>query len=201
MLAIGFLQNRVVWHTATEFISSGTLTRSVLDTQESPQWASIDWDVSVPAGGSFGVQFRLSNDPGDMGVWSPEYCNPSAVSGLVKRYFQYRLLLDSNDSAVSPVLRSFQLNWDPMGVEEFESPLTLSFSNPSSGSVVFSVSTAFEGSTTLSVYDTSGRRVFSGTGETEELFVVSGLSPGVYRAISTNNRGNRISQALVVLNK
>ncbi|MCD4707811.1 MAG: T9SS type A sorting domain-containing protein [Candidatus Sabulitectum sp.] len=201
VLAIRFMQGKVVWHTATEFVSTGTLTSSVLDTQETPQWASIDWNVSVPGGSSFGVQFRSSSDPGNLGEWSVEYYNPSAVSGMVERYFQYRVLMNSTNPEVSPVLDSFQFNWDPMGVEEPESPLTLSFSNPSCGSVVFSVSTATGGSVTLSVYDTSGRKVFSGTGETEGRFVVTGLPSGVYRATATSDDENRFSRALVVLNR
>ncbi|MCD4702671.1 MAG: T9SS type A sorting domain-containing protein [Candidatus Aegiribacteria sp.] len=201
VLAIRFMQNKVVWHTVTEFVSTGTLTSSVLDSQEAPQWASIDWDVSAPTGSSFSVQFRSSSDPGNMGDWSVEYCNPTAVSGLVDRYFQYRILLDSSDPEVSPVLRSFQFNWDPLGIEETQSPLSLSFPNPSAGSIPFSVKTGTGGSVALSVFDTSGRKVFSGAGETEAQFVVTSLPSGVYRAIATNNRGNRISRALVVLNR
>lgn len=201
VLAVGFLQNRVVWHTATEFVSSGSLISSVLDTEENPQWASIDWDGSIPAGTSLAVQFRSSSDPDNLGDWSVEYSNPSSVAGLVERYFQYRILMNSSNPDVSPLLNSFQINWDPMGVTAFESPLTLSFSNPSRGTVVFSLSTSAGGSTALSVYDTSGRKVFSRTGEADEQFVLSGMPSGIFRAIASDDQGNRISQALVILNR
>lgn len=201
VLAVRFAQGRVVWHTATEFINQGSLTSSILDTQETPQWASIDWEAEVPSGCSLGVQFKSSGDPENMGGWSSVYSNPSAVSGLVERYFQYRILMNSTDPAVSPILKSFQFNWDPMGVEEYESPLTLLFPNPATGSIAFSISTPAGGRVTLSVYDTSGRNAFSCSGEAGEPFVVTGLPSGVYRAIATNDRSNRISRALVVLNR
>ncbi len=200
ILSVRYMGNAIYWYEITRYASSGSLVSSILDSSEEPQWASIDWESCVPAGTSLGIQFRSSDDHGSMGNWSEEYHNPSVISGFAERYFQYKVLMNSVDSTVSPILKSFQFNWDQTGIEMTDSPLSLSFSNPSSGSVSMFVKSNISGDFTLSIFDTSGRKVFLDTGETEKQFEVAHLPSGVYRAVASTTQGDWISQALVVLN-
>jgi len=201
ILSVRYMSNAIYWYKISEYLFSGTLESQILDTGDTPQWASIDWDAFIPTGCSFGVQFRTSSDPGNMGDWSSEYSVPSNVSGLIERYFQYRVLLNSSDPTVSPILRSFQLNWDIMGIEDTKEPISLSFPNPSYGNISFAVKSDSGGEVSLSVYDISGRTVFTGSTVSEQQLSVSNLPSGAYRAVASDEHGAVVSRALVVLNR
>jgi len=200
VLAVRYQGNAIYWYETMEYVSSGSLESLILDIGEIPLWASIDWNAEVPSGTELGVQFRSSDDSENMGDWSSVYSAPSTLSGLVSRYFQYKLLLNSADPENSPVVRSFQFNWDPMGIEPDKPSLALSFQNPAFGSVLFSVSTAARGRVAFAIYDTLGRRVFFRSSVSDEQFTVSGLPAGVYSGVAIDGSGGRIAESLVILN-
>ena len=109
--------NDITWWDLTEYLPDGSLESSILDTECYPQWASINWSSSEPAGTDLYFQYRTSDDPGNMGSWSDTISVPCYLSGLLDRYFQYRVSLETNDPDSTPTLHDVTLNWDPLGIE------------------------------------------------------------------------------------
>jgi hypothetical protein len=158
-------QNRIMWYEISEFKASGWLTGSILDTGCSPQWASIDWDACIPGSTDFSVSYRSSSDAGSMGDWSAPLHYPTELSGLVERYFQYRVDMQTSDPNVSPILESIQFNWDPAGIagQGAASGLSLSLAgaNPVSGPFILKLAAAATASPELILFDCSGRMLWS----------------------------------------
>jgi len=126
----------ISWWDLTAYLPDGSLESSILDTECSPQWTSIDWNSSEPAGTDLYFQYRTGDDTTSMGAWSDPIFEPCYLSGLLDSLFQYRVTLESNDPEFTPMLHDVTLNWDPMGIEGGEDPAILAllpFSpNPSS---------------------------------------------------------------------
>ena len=184
-------KNKILWCEMTEFKSSGWLTSSILDTGVDPQWASIDWDICRPGGTGFTVSYRSSDNPASMGDWSAPLQNPTELSGLVDRYFQYRIEMTSSDPSVSPILQSLQLNWDHLGISGEENLSGLSLyplsGNPVSGTLVLQLTSTRTCSPGVSIYDCSGRSVWSADISmqpgSEECLQVPSLPAGNYRVV------------------
>ena len=51
------------------------------------------------------------------------HCPVDYLSGLLDRYFQYRVSLETDDPGSTPTLNDVTLNWDPLGIE-FEPEVT-----------------------------------------------------------------------------
>ncbi len=180
VLAVRFQQGSLYWYEVTEFLPSGWMESSILDTDSSPCWSSFSWISETPEGCGVSFQFKSSDNSSAMGEWSQEYFSPSDLSGLVSRYFQYRLNLSSSDPLHSPVISSVELNWDPMGTGESEDMGMLFCDSPCYGSVLLRVSECFAETVMVDVYSAAGRLVDSRSawgGDTVEL---DGLSSGMY---------------------
>ncbi len=183
--------NRISWWDLHEFASDGWLESSILDTECSPQWASLDWNSSVPGGTELYFQYRTSENPGQMGAWSDPIYTPCILSGLLDRYFQYRVSMGSTAPDTSPVLSDLTLNWDPVSISETSEPVPPSVSllpvspNPTSNSVFISFALPEPDFVRISIIDIAGRIV----AETVETHYPHGyqtvqldqdLPPGVY---------------------
>jgi len=160
ILGAAYGADDITWWDLTEYPSDGWLESSILDTQCSPQWASIDWNSSEPAGTDLYFQYRTGDDIASMGSWSDPVLEPCILSGLLDSLFQYRVTLESDDPEFTPTLHDVTLNWDPMGIESGEDPAILAllpFSpNPSSlPAVRFSLPEL--ASVGISIFDLSGR--------------------------------------------
>lgn len=92
------------WYDVTSFAPAGELTGAILDTGAGGPFV-LDWDASVPAGGTLQLEVRAGDDPGDLGAWSPASAVPGAVVEPGGRYVQYRAGLATGDPAASPLLR------------------------------------------------------------------------------------------------
>jgi len=179
--------NDITWWDLTAYAPDGSLESSILDTRCSPQWASIDWNSSEPAGTDLYFQYRTGDDIAGMGPWSDPVLEPCYLSGLLDSLFQYRVTLESDDSEFTPTLHDVTLNWDPTGIEGGEDPAILAllpFSpNPSSlPAVRFSLpEPAF---VELAIFDLSGRLVSMINGEEFSPgyhdVLLGEFSPGVY---------------------
>jgi hypothetical protein len=177
----------ITWWDLTEYLPDGSLESSILDTQCSPQWASIDWNSSEPAGTDLYFQYRTGDDIASMGSWSDPVLEPCYLSGLLDSLFQYRVTLESDNPEFTPTLHDVTLNWDPTGIEGGEDPVILallpSSPNPSSlPAVRFSLPEPV--SVELSIFDLSGRLVRNIRG-TEYMMgyhsiLLDALSPGIY---------------------
>ena len=187
VLGAAFIANDITWWDLNAYLPDGSLESSILDTECSPQWASIDWSSSEPAGTDLYFQYRTSDDPGNMGSWSDTIPEPCYLSGLLDRYFQYRVSLETDDPGSTPTLNDVTLNWDPFGIEGdpqvTEYSLLGAVPNPSSlPAVRFSLPET--ASVELSIFDLSGRLVSKINGEEYSPgyhdFMIVDLSPGIY---------------------
>ncbi len=177
----------ITWWDLNAYLPDGSLESSILDTECSPQWASIDWSSSEPAGTDLYFQYRTSDDPGNMGSWSDTIPEPCYLSGLLDRYFQYRVSLETDDPGSTPTLNDVTLNWDPFGIEGdpqvTEYSLLGAIPNPSSlPAVRFSLPEP--ALVELSIFDLSGRLVSKINGEEYSPgyhdVLLGELSQGVY---------------------
>ena len=179
--------NDITWWDLTEYLTEGSLESSILDTECYPQWASIDWNSSEPAGTDLYFHYRTGDDIYSMSPWSDPVLEPCFLSGLLSSLFQYRVTLESDDPELTPTLHDVTLNWDPMGIEGGEDPAILAllpFSpNPSSlPAVRFSLPEP--ASVELSIFDLSGRLISEIHGDDYSPgyhdVLLGELSPGVY---------------------
>jgi len=201
VLAVRYQQGAVYWYEVTEFLSSGILESSILDTGEDPQWASFDWEKDVPSGCSLSFQFKSSNNPSAMGEWSEEYYSSAVLSGLVGRYFRYRLNLSSSDPLFSPVVQCVQLNWDPQGIEESERERLISYHNPCTGMITLHASENIQQALAVDVYSSAGRLLLSSSLDSREILEMEGLSSGIYFIQATSAEGIRQNGSVVLLAK
>jgi hypothetical protein len=206
-LLTAYGQDKVLWFEVSGFKGSGWLESSILDTGEYPQWASIDWDATLPAGTGISVSYRTSDNPGSMGDWSDPFSFPTGLSGLVSRYFQYRVELNSSSSSVSPLFRSMQFNWDPNVIEGTAAggpvTVTLPGGNPLNGRISVMLSSSESCSLNLAVFDLSGRSVWSsfmdmGSGD-ERYLMLPSLPSGAYRLVVNERRGPSTTRSIILL--
>ncbi len=187
VVAVRYQQGSLYWYEVTEYESSGIIESSILDTEETPQWCSFNWDAYVPAGCGISFQFKSSDNVSSMGEWSEEYFSPAVLSGLVHRYFQYRITLDSSDPLFSPVVHGVHLNWDPQGIEESEGGSMISCHSPCTGMITLRASEELQSPLTVDLYSSAGRLLLSRSVDSGETLSLEGLSSGLYlyRAEST----------------
>ena len=180
--------NEITWWDLTEYSPEGSLESSIFDTGCSPQWASIDWNSSEPAGTDLYFQYRTSNDPGSMGIWSIPIYEPCFLSGLLDQYFQYKVSMETDDQDLTPMLHDLTLNWDPYGIEC--DPNTSDYSllgvipNPICGAVNIRFGLPELSLVSLSVFDLSGRLVSENHGDDYSMgfhdVLLGNLTPGIY---------------------
>ncbi|MCD4702018.1 MAG: VCBS repeat-containing protein, partial [Candidatus Aegiribacteria sp.] len=203
------MTNKIYWFELTEFTGSGWLQSSILDTEEDPQWASMDWDVILQTGSDLTVEFKSSDDHGNMGSWSAEYSEPSEIGGALDRYFQYRIKMNSTTPSVTPLLTSFQLNWDPTGIggqDEFDgSYISLPGGNPVDGIMILEVHGIPQGNADIMVFDCCGRLVWSADRELDAAgygsLQVPSLPDGTYRVLMHQDEGGSAMLPIVILQR
>ena len=186
-----YLGQRVDWWEIVEYVDTGELTSSILDT-ENPALAWDDWtlDATQPDGTSLSVEARASNDADDMGSWVQLL--PGDLASYLEngqQYLQYRLSLSTTDYEHSPTLSSLEFNWSNTtsavvnpGVGAMFAP----YPNPSNSGFRVSYSLHKAGNVELSVYDLAGKRIEvifdreKESGRHSLNWNASGLASGVY---------------------
>ena len=161
------------WWNITEYSSYGELISSSLYLGNDPGWGSIDWTCEEPAGTSISFQVRACDSPDStgMGAWSDILHAPCDLYSILDEndsYVQYKAILQTTDSSVTPVLEDVTISWDPLGIEGAEpAPLNLLpfIPNPSYGSPVIRFSLPEQTIVDLKVFDISGRLVGEIPGE------------------------------------
>jgi len=183
----------ITWWDLTEFLPDGSLESSVLDVQESPEWQTIDWTCTEPAGTSVALQVRASDNSSSMGAWSDTLTAPCTLSGILAdedNFFQYRAILYTADPLSTPTLQDVTVGWQPFSGTEVESEIEISVfalygasPNPVVGAAVLGFSLPFDSRVELTVFDLTGRTVHvtseefcSGVHEVS----VNDLASGVY---------------------
>jgi hypothetical protein len=180
----------ITWWDLTGFLPDGSLESSVLDIQESPDWQTIDWTCTEPAGTGVAFQVRASDNSSNMGEWSDTLTAPCTLEGILTDedlYFQYRAILTTTDSLSTPVLQDVTVVWlQYIGTEEAEGAsfvLHGAMPNPVLGTAVLVFTLLVDSGAELTVYDLTGRVLYSINGEystgVHEL-ILDGLASGVY---------------------
>ena len=180
------------WDVNGDYYSNGALQSSCLYLQNDPGWGSIDWTCTMPSGTSVSFQVRACDSPDStgMGAWSDTLYSPCSLSGILNEYdsfFQYKVILETSDSSVTPVLDDITITWNPVGINGGDANALQLLSvvpNPTSGSPVARFSLPANGTAEFAVFDLSGRIVQ----EIQEDEYSSGyhdilledLSPGIY---------------------
>jgi len=179
-----------VWETI--YPSYGSLVSSVLYLGNDTCWGYIDWTCQEPAGTSVSFQVRACDSPDStgMGVWSDTLHASCSLYGILDEndsYFQYKVMLQTADPSVTPVLDEVTITWDPVGIEGGESfacQLMPVFPNPVSESPTIGFSLPEQALVSLCVFDISGR--LTGGIQSDEYpngnhqVQLEKLSPGIY---------------------
>lgn len=185
-------ENKVSWWRIGGFATPGVLQSSIFDTGiETAIWQYIFYSYELPQNTYVNFNVRSSDDPDNMGPWSPTIYEPGSLVGYLEngdRYMQYQVTLATANPYLTPSLKDVTILWTPTGIEGGgESPvLSLLTPNPARGSFTLSWSLEQPGAASLVVFDASGRIVRSlaegwqeaGTHQT----VVDGLPAGIYAA-------------------
>jgi len=184
------------WNLRGAYPTSGSLVSSVLDVENNADWQTIGWTSSVPTGTSVSFQVRASDNPYSMGSWSSILTAPGSIVGIVPaetRYIQYTTILFSVDPQQTPVLHDVTFGWNYTGIDDGAGPKAFTLygamPNPSqsSASLVFELPMASLAE--LTVYDLTGRTVYSVCGQyTQGVHeeTVSNLTNGVYMVQMTS---------------
>ena len=211
VLGSAYYADDITWWDLTEYLSDGSLESSVLNVQESPDWQTIDWTCTEPAGTSVAVQVRASDNSSSMGAWSDTLTAPCTLEGILAdedNYIQYRVILSTTDSFLSPVLHDVAVVWQPFtgthegsGVEVFTYSLYGAQPNPALGHATLVFSLPVDSKAELRVYDLTGRVVYSingvySTGVHE--VILEGLASGVYMALMTSEEFAATLQFVVI---
>ena len=189
----------IMWWELNPFCGIGILESSILNTQTNPNWDCFDWSCQIPSGTSISFQVRASNDPWLMtGEWSDTLTAPCNLEGILidgDSYFQYKAILQSSDSTLTPILEDLTISWNTLGLEGEEYAgfqLIPPSPNPVTGSAIVRFSVPVSTLVDLMVFDISGR-LFSEIHGDEyspgyHSVLVEDLCPGIYfcRMISGN---------------
>lgn len=88
------------------------LASSILDTGYGSLAGLFEWEATIPDGTSMFIQIRASDDDLDLGQWSSPLVPPFELDEQLPdggRYFQYLVLMYSEDGLSSPVLKKVMI--------------------------------------------------------------------------------------------
>lgn len=164
ILGTGFDADFISWWQVTEFLPEGELTSSIVDRGVAEELSRIEWAGVETAASPLCFQVRCSDDPEDMGAWSPEIPAPANLDGHVGRYIQYRALLRTSDTRFSPILSELTVLTNPVGIEDEpvpvpDTPSQICIPNPASGAVTITFILPHDCHVDLGLFDILGRRV------------------------------------------
>jgi len=99
-----------------QFAAKGTIVSEVLDAKIISKWGALRWRADVPSGTSMTVAIRSGNvaEPDETwSDWSAEEIHPreAMVTAPTARFLQYRVTLQTTNSAVSPTLNGLSLRY------------------------------------------------------------------------------------------
>ncbi len=156
----------LLWDLAVEgYKSSGSLSSTVLDSDLNDLiWEYWYWGATTPETTSVAFQFRISDNSQDMGTWSDTVFTPVQLHEIINnegRYLQYKVILTSADSLVTPCLNFISLYWSSTDISQHVSaPVNCTALTVTPNPVVDHAVIGFHlpaGFGTLTVYDITGR--------------------------------------------
>lgn len=192
VLGAAINSDKIVWWDLNKYSLDGSLESSCLYLSSDPGWGSISWTTTEPSGTSVAFLVRSCDSPdsNSMGAWSDTLYSPCSLNGILDEddsFFQYKVILETFDSSITPVLEDVTITWNPLGIEGGE-PVVLRLlpfaPNPSSDSPVIRFSLPEQASVELRVFDFSGRLVNEIHGDEYSGgfhdVLLEDLSPGIY---------------------
>ena len=201
----------ITWWKTYGHQPQGSLVSSILDTGEDAEWVDLEWAGDIPSGTSLGISMRSSWDSEELGEWSDTvFTSPYDLSSLINdndRFVQYSIVMQTESPETTPSLENLEISWNPLSIGsagESETLLRVEGGNPLGNSPLVICTLPETGTATLTIYDLSGRAVFT-TGErvlpggTSE-FRISRLSDGVYFAGLQSEEG-RIATRFTIINR
>ena len=160
--------DEVAWWDVMGFSPVGTLESSILNAGTVDSWENFTSSEMEPAGTSVSYQFRSSNNSADMGAWSDTVFTSTGLSDILvdfTDYLQYRVILQSTDPQITPVLNDISFTYTTyVGVADDNTGevvfwgLTLC-ENPSLGNFAVQVSVPQPVMVDLVLHDITGRVV------------------------------------------
>ncbi len=192
VLATAAWDEEILWWEIFDYAAEGFLESSIFDTGSLSAWEEFSSTGELPDETLIGFQFRSSQDCFNMGAWSDTVYSPdTSLAGILAdstRYLQYKAILRTSNSAISPELFDVAFSYSQVGIEESSSSEVTTWSlhateNPSYGFISVTISAPEAGFAELFLYDISGRLV---TSTSQELpsgthsVNYYGLAEGVY---------------------
>jgi len=209
---LGTWDYNITWWDIHSYSAESNLESSILNTNEPADWLNLNWTGSKPIETSIGIQVRSSDDYiSGMGEWSDTLFSPGSLSGILTdgdRYFQYKVILITADSTVTPILNDISITWEEYTTTEHGTEVQLeNYSlfgakpNPASGTANICFELPLSSQTTLTIFDIAGRVVGEISadyqiGTHQEMF--SNLTPGVYHVIMEADNFSAIKQFVVI---
>jgi len=111
-----FLVHGKLWfvdHSDGPFV--GELISQVLNPGGAPIWDSITWSAVAPEGTSVSLFVRSGQNIYGSTDWHGPITEPGSIRDYTEpgsRYFQYKVVLESDCPDVTPMLRSVTVNWE-----------------------------------------------------------------------------------------
>lgn len=156
-------EDEMVWADINGYAQNGFLQSSVLQVAEPANWDSISWTANVPDSTSLGFQLRTSSNFPVMGLWTDTLYEPCSLEDLLEpedNYIQYRAILSTSNSNVSPCLYDISMFWDPLESIE-EAPCDISLlslqPNPFNSRLTAEITLNESSEISLGIFDLSGR--------------------------------------------
>jgi len=181
----------VAWWDLGEYAPQASMESSILDVGCSPDsaWAVLSWNGSQPPGTGLYLQFRSSVDPDSMGEWSAPLPDPCQIGDQLRRYFAYRVVLETASPDTTPTIYDVTLSLDPEGIMEERGahPSAIGLlpvvPNPLHGQPYVSFRLPERAYVDVSIFDIHGRlaeQVSEVYPEGEHTVQITRLAPGVY---------------------
>ena len=108
------------WFDLTRYYAKGVLESSLHVTEVYPKWGEIDWNARTPPGTSISFQVRLLDSP-NSSTWSHTLTSPCSLRGILDdgyKYIQYRAILETSNTGISPTLYDVTITWDSLTTDE-----------------------------------------------------------------------------------
>jgi hypothetical protein len=186
------LHNRdITWWDLIGYANMGTLESSVLDIGGDPTWDLISWVSAEPSGTSVAFQVRASDNSSNMGTWSDTLYSACSLIGILENndsFLQYKAILTTVDSTITPTLDEVTFSWDILGIESGEEPeqfrLLPMCPNPANSTSMLRFTVPEPMSVSLSIFDLTGRLIYEQIPENystgNHSITLTDLTPGIY---------------------
>jgi len=191
VLGAASLADQITWWDLIGYADIGVLESIVLYIGGDPDWDAISWVSSVPPATSVCFQVRASDNYNVMGAWSDTLYSPCSLIGILENYdsyLQYRVILRTTDTTITPTLDEVTFSWNPLGIEGGEEPeqfeLLPMCPNPANSTSMLRFNVPKPMSVSLSVFDLTGRLIYEQIQENYSSgcysITLTDLTPGIY---------------------